>query len=196
MIGMVCLFSKLRKRRDIMEKERQGKNIVIAVLLVTVLCMSVAFAAMGANLNVNGTVNLPNAQWDVGFTSATLVNGSIGDQPTISSTNNTVTYEVDLTEGATYEFNAVISNNGTYDAKLITYEVSDIPAALAGIVTYEVTELPVDTTVVSAKANNIPGQVTINVKITMGAIDTKEKLEAVQANTTFELTILAEFEQA
>lgn len=179
-----------------MDKERRGKNLVIAVLLVTVLCMSVAFAAMGANLNVSGTVTLPNAEWDVAFTSATLVDGSVGTNPTITNTNNTVTYSVQLTENTTYEFDAVISNNGTYDAKLVTYDVSDIPAALSEIVTYTVTELPLNTTVIKAKEGTTPGELTIRVKVTMGAIDTKEKLAAVQANSSFDLTILAEFEQA
>lgn len=177
------------KGRDNMEKERNGKNIVIGVLLVTVLCLSVAFAAMSATLNINGTVNLPDAKWDVKFTSATLASGSIGVAPTFTA--NTVTYTVDLSENSTYEFDAVITNAGTYDAKLKTLTVSDVPAALNGLVTYTVTGVTAGTTVIDA--NN--GTATVHVKVTMGAIDTDTKLTAVQANPTLTLTVIAEFEQ-
>ena len=172
-----------------MERERNGKNLVIGALLVTVVCLSVAFAAMSRELNVEGTVNLPNAKWDVAFTSATLTEGSIEVNPKV--TTNTVTYTIDLTENSTYEFDAIITNSGTYNAKLKTLTVSDIPEALDGLVTYEVTGVTQGTTTISSNG----GTATVHVKVSMGAIDTTTELTAVQANPTLTLTVLAEFEQ-
>ena len=109
-----------------MEKERFGKNIVIAVLLGTVLCMSIVFAAFTpVVLNVSGTANLPNAQWSVKFTDVSVVDASsIKIEPTFTA--NTITYTIDLVENSTYEFNATITNAGTYDAKLTNLDFSSI----------------------------------------------------------------------
>lgn len=157
--------------------------------------MSAAFAALSATLNINGTANLPNAKWDVKFTSATVTEAStIKTAPIVNA--NLVTYTIDLTENSTYEFDAVITNAGTYNAKLKTLSVSNIPAALAGLVTYEVTGVTVENTVIPAKSGETPGTATVHVKVTMGAIDTPAKLKAVQDNPTLSLTIAAGFEQA
>lgn len=172
-----------------MERERQGKNIVIAVLLVTVLCMSAAFAAFtNIELRVNGTANLPNAQWSVKFTDTELVGSSIGTKPEF--TNNTVTYTIDLQENTTYEFNATITNAGTYDAKLTTLTNSSIPTALSSLVTYTVDGITEGETIVAGDT------ATVHVKLSMGEISSDALLEAVQANPTLSLTLVAEFEQA
>ena len=173
-----------------MEKERQGKNIVIAVLLVTVLCMSVAFAAFTpAILNVEGTANLPNAQWSVKFTGADVTTTStIKTQP--SFTNNTVTYSIDLTENSVYEFNATITNAGTYDAKLTNLDFSSIPSELSSLVTYTVDGIAENEVIEAGKT------ATLHVKVTLGEITNDTLLQAVQANPTLSLTVVAEYEQA
>lgn len=179
------------KGRVNMERERNGKNIVIGILLVTVLCLSAAFAALSTTLNINGTANLPDAKWDVKFTSATVTEAStIKTAPTVNA--NLVTYTIDLTENSTYEFDAVITNAGTYNAILKTLTVSDVPTALKDLVTYTVTGVTANSTVINANG----GTATVHVKVTMGAIDTAAKLSAVQTNQTLTLTVSVGFEQA
>lgn len=173
-----------------MEKERQGKNIVIAVLLVTVLCMSAAFAAFtNVQLKVNGTANLPDARWDVKFTQTALVNGTTG-QVTPTFTDNTVTYTVDLTENSTYQFTATITNAGSYDAKLKTLTVSEIPSELASLVTYTVSGVNQGETIAAGSS------ATVTVTVAMGTISTDALLEAVQEQSSLSLTMIAEYEQA
>lgn len=175
-----------------MEKERQGKNIVIAVLLVTVLCMSAAFAAFtNIQLNVNGTVNLPSdSKWEVKFTGTKVAAGS--DIQTVPThTDNTVTYTVSLEEKQTYSFIATIQNNGTYDAKLKTLTLPTIPSDLATLVTHSVSGVTEGVTTIPAGQS-----VEVTVTVSMAEITTDTLLEVVQNNPTLTLTMIAEFEQA
>ena len=173
-----------------MVKERQGKNFVIAILLGVVFSMSVAFAALtGFTLEVHGTANLPDARWSVKFTEIYVSEDStIKTLPT--HTNNTITYTIDLAENTTYEFDAVISNAGTYNAKLKTLTISDIPEELESLITYEVDGIEVDDVITAGTTANL------HVKVTMGTISSDALLQAVQNNKTLSLTVVAEYEQA
>ena len=175
-----------------MEKERQGKNIVIALLLVTVVCMSAAFAAFtNIRLNVNGTVDLPtDSKWEVKFSSVAVAESSdIKTQPSL--TDNTVNYTVDLEEDTTYSFVATIANNGTYDAKLKALTLPEIPAELTSLVTHTVTGVTANSTIIPAGES-----VDVTVTVAMGKIGSDELLKAVQESKTLTMTIIAEFEQA
>lgn len=175
-----------------MEKERQGKNLVIAILLVTVLCMSVAFAAFtNIQLQINGTANLPSdSKWEVKFTEAkTTQDSDIKIEPV--KTDNTITYTIDLEEETTYQFTATITNSGSYDAKLKTLVFPTIPTALGTLVTHDVDGLTEGVTEIPA-GDSVQATVTV----TMGKISTDALLKAVQDNPSLTLTLIAEFEQA
>ena len=91
-----------------MERERKQNGLVVALLLVTVLSLSVAFAAtLSSTLTVNGQATVGNAKWDVHFKTATTADDSeltATTGPTITgATNNVVEYTVALQEGKTYK---------------------------------------------------------------------------------------------
>ena len=175
-----------------MERERQGKNLVIAGLLVTVLCMSVAFAALtNVKLNVAGTANLPNPEWDVAFTNAEVATGSnIDTEPTFST--NTVSYTIELVENSTYIVNATITNNGTYTAEVVgvTPNSSSITGHLVGLIRHEITGLAVGDTIAPGKTK------TLTITVDMGTIESDEQLAAVKATNSLSLSAVVEFKQA
>lgn len=173
-----------------MERERQGKNIVIAVLLVTVFCMSAAFAAFtNIQLRVDGTVNLPDAKWEVKFTAAeAAADSDIDVDP--GFTDNTVTYTIELDENKTFKYTATISNDGSYTARVANITQPTVPADLSSLITQSVTGLAVGDTIAAGATKTITGTVS------MGTIADDDLLAAVQANRTLTLTWIVEFEQA
>lgn len=171
-----------------MSNEKRGKNIVIAVLLVSVLCLSIAFSnSIESKLDLGAAMFNSSSKWDVGFTSVSLPKGSTGTVPTFNK--NSVTYTVTLVEGRTYEFDAVISNKGTYDAKLDTLTTSTVPDELSSLVSYEITGIT-EKSIIDAKNGNAK----VHVKINMENATTEEEKEALN-NSTLTLTLIAVFEQ-
>lgn len=177
-----------------MNSERKGKNIVIAVLLVSVLCLSVAFAAnIGSTLKVEGTANIVTPKWDVAFTKVeNVVKPTGANDPTISTNGTTVSYTVTLELGQTYSFDAVVTNGGTFNAKLNNYEQADVPAWLAPYVEYTVSGLAQDDTI----APN--GTKTLSVSFKVKDITDQETLTAFQEalntnGTSATLSIQADF---
>ena len=72
-----------------MEKERRIKTLAIVVLVIAVLGLTVVFAAMSKNLNINGIAGTDIASWDVHFanlSSVSLTNKAVEtNTPNISS---------------------------------------------------------------------------------------------------------------
>lgn len=174
-----------------MEKERKNNKIVIAALLVTVLSLSVAFAAtLSSVLTINGTANIEAATWDVYFASATPTAGSTLTAtagPTVESKTK-ITYTVDLKENKYFEFDAVIKNDGTYDAKLDSLTLSGAEN-LTDVVTYTATGIAVGDTIAAGSSK------TVTVKVAMGAI-TNDNISSLENATSLTLSLTASFVQA
>lgn len=173
-----------------MEKERKQKNILIACLLVAVVSLSVAFAAtLSTALNINGSVTLGNAKWDVHFKSATQTAESTlsgASDPTVQP--NTITYTITLEEGKTYAFDAVIENSGTFDAKLSSLEINGAEG-YTGLITYNVTGTNVGDIITAGSTS------TMNVSVSMGTI-TNDNIALLEGGKSLTLTVVATFVQA
>lgn len=117
-----------------MEKQRREKVLAVVSLIVSVICLSIAFAAMSTNLIINGDAALENSSWDIHFenlsepkivgTAKELKEPSI-DDTTIKNVSISLKNPGD---SVTYEFDIV--NAGTTDAKsdgyiLNGYDFSD-----------------------------------------------------------------------
>lgn len=174
-----------------MERERKGKNLIIAALLITVVSLSVAFAAtLSSQLNINGTANIGEAKWNVYFASATKTAGSTLEAtsgPTVTG-GNTINYTVTLEENKYFEFNAVIKNDGTYTAKLDSLTLAGAEA-YSDLVTYSITGLNAGDTI----APNT--EKTITVRVSMGTI-TNDNISQIENGTSLTLTAVANFVQA
>ena len=53
-----------------MKKKNEKKSLLIGVLLIAVVLMSVGYAALASQLDINGTAAI-SSKWDVKFTSIT-----------------------------------------------------------------------------------------------------------------------------
>jgi hypothetical protein len=174
-----------------MEKERNGKNLIIAALLITVVSLSVAFAAtLSSSLSINGTANISEAKWNVHFASATKTEEStLSPKEGFNVSNNLITYSVDLEENKYLEFDAVIKNEGTYDAKLSSLELAGI-TGYEDLITYTTSGLNVDSTIAAGSS------ATITVKVAMGTI-TNDTIKLIpEDGVSLDLTLVASFVQA
>lgn len=103
-----------------MNRKREKKNILIGVLLATVVLMSVGYAALASQLDINGTSSI-SSKWEVKFTSmsnGTAV-GSATNKTPATFTSTTTTFDVELVSpGDSMTYEIIVSNTGTLDAKL------------------------------------------------------------------------------
>ena len=117
--------------------EKKTKNVVIIALCLTLIFMGVGFAALSQNINIGatGTVSAKTA-WDVHYASFTL-NGkggyaadttpeaTEGRVKYLDASKTTATVTFTLTAPGDYvEYKGTITNFGSIDAKLSTYNSS------------------------------------------------------------------------
>lgn len=117
--------------------EKKTKNVVIIALCLTLIFMGVGFAALSQNINIGatGTVSAKTA-WDVRYASFTL-NGKGGNAADttpdatdgrvkyLDTSKTTATVNFTLTAPGDYvEYKGTITNFGSIDAKLSTYNSS------------------------------------------------------------------------
>ena len=133
-------------RKDV----KKGKMMIGLLLLIGVI--GIGYAALGANLKINGVANISSASWDVHFKSGSIAvtSGSVtGTNVTTAATITNATqvdYAVKLAlPGDFYEFTVTAENTGTIDAmidsvssKLGTTEITTgtLPSYIDYSVTY------------------------------------------------------------
>ena len=109
---------------------KEGKKtlyyFIALSLVLSVVGISVGFAAMSTQLNVNGTANVVPATWKVKFSnlSSPTVEGDaeVVQAPVIESDTHIGNYEVKLTKpGDSVEYTFDVVNEGSIDAELSTY---------------------------------------------------------------------------
>ncbi len=130
-----------------MEKERRTKALVVVVLLIVVAGLTVAFAALSATLNINGTAYLDAAKWGIKFenlsepvsvgTATTTGTAKIeesksaeinGINVSLSTPGDKVTYTVDLV------------NEGTINAKIDKIEKTVLTEEQQKYLTFKITD--------------------------------------------------------
>lgn len=103
-----------------MKKKKEKKSVLIGVLLVAMVMMSVGYAALASNLNINGTAAI-SSNWDVKFTAiseGTPV-GTATNKTAATYSSTTATFDVQLVspgDSMTYEIE--VTNAGSLDAVL------------------------------------------------------------------------------
>ena len=109
-----------------MKKFKKKSEIIIFILLV-VLFVGIGYAALGANLKINGVADITSATWNVHFVedSIHLTEGSVEiaentEEAAASIDSSTeVSYHVKLTKpGDFYEFTVDVTNEGSIDAMI------------------------------------------------------------------------------
>ena len=96
------------------------KKTIRTLLLIFILFLGLGFAALAANLKINGTLNVSRTAWDVHFENVAITEGSVTANPAPVSDNTTtteMTYTINFTKpGDYFEFTTDIVNEGTIDA--------------------------------------------------------------------------------
>ena len=130
-----------------MEKEIRTKALVVVVLLIVVAGLTIAFAALSATLNINGTAYLDAAKWGIRFenlSSSTKIGSATttgtakieetkaaeitGINVSLSTPGDKVTYTVDLV------------NKGTINAKIDNIEKTVLTQEHQRYLTFKVTD--------------------------------------------------------
>ncbi len=113
-----------------MEKTRKVKIISLIVLVVMILCLTVAFAALSQTLTINGSAAVNAASWDIHFENLTLSEktGTAEVSGTPQLTGTAISgINVSLNKPGdkiVYEFDLV--NNGSIEAKLTNINVNNL----------------------------------------------------------------------
>ena len=105
-----------------MINKKKQKRILI--LTIGLLVLSIGFAALAAQLKIDGTINVSKNSWNVHFENVDITPGSVTANPvpvTDDDNKNTteITYTVNFTKpGDFYEFTVDMVNSGTIDAMI------------------------------------------------------------------------------
>ena len=110
------------------KKEKKNNIMLILGILLIGLIVTIGYAALQANLEINGTAHLGSATWDVYFDNIRLYgtgNVTPTTAPYISDDLTEVSYAVDISNpGDKYEFLVDIVNGGSIDAVLSSHTLS------------------------------------------------------------------------
>ena len=100
--------------------KRNKKQNIRLLALILILLLGIGFAALAANLKIDGTVNVSKTSWDVHFENVSITEGSVEANPAPTSDDTTtteMTYTINFTKpGDFFEFTVDIVNKGTIDA--------------------------------------------------------------------------------
>lgn len=124
---------------------KKKNNSLVVILLLLVAFISVGYAAISSNLQINGSAIINKQTWDVHFNNVQVSEGSVAttdeDKATIKADENgettLVTYKVTLAEpGDFYEFTVDVENKGTLDAKLNAITMTELTEEEAKVISY------------------------------------------------------------
>jgi hypothetical protein len=126
-----------------MERERSGKVIAIATLIVGIIGLSLGFAAFSTSLNITSSADVPvdASVWKVGFSTvnSAMTAGTVNGQ-TNSANNGTLNLtqfvisqankaQLATTNGSKVEYDFYIVNDGSLDAYLNSVTMGTISCA-------------------------------------------------------------------
>ncbi len=125
--------------------KKKTQSMIILVLLL--LGLTIGYAILSINLNINGTSTINKSTWDIHFENIDVVGGSVtpNTPATIGATGKTISYGVTLNNpGDYYEFTVDAKNVGTIDGMIesLTSTVNgQPPSSLPSYIEYFITYL-------------------------------------------------------
>ena len=112
-----------------MKKEKKNNFMLILGVILIVAIVTIGYASLQANLEINGTANLGGAQWNVHLDNVVISNSNTGTAsilPEVSDDGLSIDYTVTLsTPGDFYEFTVDVVNEGSIDAVLASHTMTD-----------------------------------------------------------------------
>lgn len=112
----------------------RNKNILLCILIVGIVLMSVAYAILSTNLQINGTANVAATRWDIhfqNFDDTQIPANTINNEPNTGIIKSVTTSATAITNlkadlkkpGDTIRYKFDIKNAGTIDAKLNSFSI-------------------------------------------------------------------------
>ena len=186
-----------------MEKQKNTQLLIIGVLSVTIMLMSIGFAAYASTLNINGSVTVNPSIWSVHFVTDSYqeTTGSVAASAH-NLTNTAATYTVTLDKpGDFYEFSANVINDGTFNADLKTITLSTLTAEQQKYLTYTVNYNGTDytaanNTISSVTLPSTSGSNTHPVKVRVTYVQPENSADLPSAAVTLTLTAALGYEQS
>ena len=104
---------------NLLGRDRKVLYTVLSILIVSVLTLTVVYAALSTTLNINGNAEVTAANWDIYLDNVQLNSQSAtSGVPTISN-KTTASFSTTLSKpGDFYEFTIDVVNNGSIDAMI------------------------------------------------------------------------------
>ena len=101
----------------IFSRNRKALYVILGMTIISVLTLSVVYAALSTTLQINGNAEVLASSWDIHLDNIVLNNQSATKtKPTITS-STTATFSTELSKpGDYYEFTVDVVNDGTIDA--------------------------------------------------------------------------------
>ena len=125
---------------------RRRKNIkkIQAMIVILLICfISIAYAYLSSNIQINGTAVIKNKKWDIYFDNVEIYQGRVEPvvEPTTDAQNPlTIEYEVNLNvPGEYHKFDVDVVNNGEFDATLDSFTITKLTAEQQKYLDYSVT---------------------------------------------------------
>ena len=130
-----------------MEKERRTKALVVVVVLIVVAGLTIAFAALSATLNINGTAYLDAAKWGIRFENLSSPT-KIGSATTTGTAKIEETKAAEITgmnvslsiPGDKIVYTVDLVNKGTINAKIDNIEKTVLTSEQQRYLTFKVTD--------------------------------------------------------
>lgn len=110
-------------------KNNKSLYIIVGILIISLITLSIAFAALSTNLNINfGNVNQSVQTWNVAFTGSSVAGTASGSSATGRSCGTATVTATQVNVGDTQlskpndqcQWVLTVKNNGTIGAKLST----------------------------------------------------------------------------
>ena len=104
---------------NLFSRDRKTLYIVLSIVTLSVLTLTVVYAALSTTLNINGNAEVTAANWDIYLDNVQLnSNSATTNAPTITN-KTTASFQTTLSKpGDFYEFTIDVVNNGSIDAMI------------------------------------------------------------------------------
>ena len=108
-----------RSFKDYFGRDRRALYIVLGIVMISVLTLTVVYAALSTTLNINGNAEVSSASWDIHLANVQLNSSSATTGvPTITN-STTASFSTTLSKpGDFYEFTIDVVNEGSIDAMI------------------------------------------------------------------------------
>ena len=177
---------------------KNGKNIMIAALLIAVVALAIGYAAFATTLTINGHAVI-DSNWDVEIISITPSYSGTAVETTNSPTTpsftaTTATFDTTLKAPGDYAtYTVKVKNKGTITAKLNSITPSDfttLNAATPAVIKYSITSQPALNSTLAPSA-----EVDFVFKVEFDENATAEQVAALTAPIEKSLTATIEYVQ-